>query len=206
MEQAALIREKAFELYRRFGIRSITMDDVAGHCGISKKTLYQHYADKDSLVYAVLEHMVNRSEVQCNVIAVESENAVHEIFLSLDMLQAMFEGVNPVMIYDLHKYHQTAYKRLESHKQSFLYNITRKNLERGIQEGLFRSDLNVEIITLLHLYTISMTFEQESFPREKFSLVEMQMQIMLHYVYGIASAKGMKMIEKYKTQHLKQTA
>ncbi len=206
MEQADLIREKAFELYRRFGIRSITMDDVAGHCGISKKTLYQHYADKDSLVYAVLEHMVNRSEVQCNVIAVESENAVHEIFLSLDMLQSMFEGVNPVMIYDLHKYHQTAYKRLESHKHSFLYNITRKNLERGIQEGLFRSDMNVEIITLLHLYTISMTFEQETFPREKFSLIEMQMQIMLHYVHGIVSAKGMKMIEKYKTQHLKQTA
>jgi hypothetical protein len=105
------------------------------------------------------------------------------------------------MIYDLHKYHQAAYKRLEIHKHSFLYNVTRKNLERGIQEGLFRSDINVEIITLLHLYTISMTFEQETFPREKFSLIELQMQIMLHYVHGIVSPKGMKLIEKYKAQH-----
>jgi AcrR family transcriptional regulator len=201
MEQADLIREKAFELFRRFGIRSITMDDVAGHCGISKKTLYQHYTDKDSLVYSVLEQMVKRSEAQCNVIAKESENAVHEIFLSLDMLRSMFGGVNPIMIYDLHKYHQAAYKRLEIHKHSFLYNVTRKNLERGIQEGLFRSDINVEIITLLHLYTISMTFEQETFPREKFSLIELQMQIMLHYVHGIVSPKGMKLIEKYKAQH-----
>jgi hypothetical protein len=108
--------------------------------------------------------------------------------------------VNPVMLYDLHKYHQSAYKKLEDHKNQFLYAITRNNLERGITEGLFRPEINVEIITLLHLFTISMTFEQELFRRQKFSLVEMQMEIMLHYVYGIATQKGVKLIEKYKKE------
>jgi TetR/AcrR family transcriptional regulator, cholesterol catabolism regulator len=145
-----------------------------------------------------LQHMISKSEAQCTIYQRTSENAVHEIFQSLDMLREMFEGINPVMLYDLHKYHQSAYKRLEDHKHRFLYDVTRKNLERGIAEGLYRTDMNIEIITLLHLYTISMTFEQEAFKIQKFSLVEMQSQIMLHYVYGIATAKGVRQIEKYE--------
>jgi len=200
MEVQELILKKSFELFGRYGIRSVTMDEVASQCGVSKKTLYQHYADKDTLVYTILVQMITQSERQCGVYQLESENAVHEIFQSLDMLQEMFEGINPVMLYDLHKYHQSAYKKLEDHKNQFLYAITRKNLERGISEGLFRPEINIEIITLLHLFTISMTFEQELFRRQKFSLVEMQMEIMLHYVYGIASQKGVKLIEKYKKE------
>jgi TetR/AcrR family transcriptional regulator, cholesterol catabolism regulator len=200
MEAQELILKKSFELFGRYGIRSVTMDEVASQCGVSKKTLYQHYADKDTLVYTIMAQMITQSERQCGVYQVKSENAVHEIFQSLDMLQEMFEGINPVMLYDLHKYHQSAYKKLEDHKNQFLYSITRKNLERGVSEGVFRPDFNIEIITLLHLYTITMTFEQELFKSQKFSLVEMQMEIMLHYVYGIATQKGVKLIEKYKKE------
>lgn len=202
MEAQQLILRKSFELFGKYGIRSVTMDEVASQCGVSKKTLYQHYADKDTLVYTMLQQMITQSEHQCVIYQQESENAVHEIFQSLDMLQEMFEGVNPVMIYDLHKYHQSAYKKLEDHKNQFLYTITRKNLERGIEEGLFRPEINIEIITLLHLHTISMTFEQETFPRQKFSLLEMQMEIMMHYVYGIATQKGVKLIEKFRKERL----
>lgn len=200
MEASQLILDKAFDLFKRYGIRSVSMDDIASQCGMSKKTLYQHFADKDTLVHMILLHMVQKSESQCCMIEQQSENAVHEIFLSIDMLQQMFEGINPIMLFDLHKYHQMAYKKLNDHKQQFIYNITRNNLERGIAEGLFRSDINVEIMTQLHLHTISMTFEQEILPRQKFSLVEIQMEIMLHYVYGLATAKGVKLIEKYKQQ------
>jgi AcrR family transcriptional regulator len=176
------------------------MDEVASQCGVSKKTLYQHFADKDTMVYTMLVQMITQSERQCGLYQQESENAVHEIFQSLDMLQEMFEGVNPVMIYDLHKYHQSAYKKLEDHKNQFLTTITRKNLQRGISEGLFRPEINIEIITILHLHTISITFEQDTFTRQKFSILQMQMEIMLHYVYGIATQKGVKLIEKYKKE------
>lgn len=197
-----MIFEKAFELFKRYGIRSVTMDDVAAECGISKKTLYHHFADKDTLVSTILDKMVNRSSQQCTLYQQKSENAVHEIFQSLVMLQEMFDGVNPVMMFDLHKYHQAAYKKLEDHKRRFLYDITRKNLERGIAEGIFRPEINVEIMTLYHLSTIANTFEQEVFRTHKFSLLDVQVEIMLHYVYGLATTKGMKLIEKYKKQML----
>ncbi|MCU0394414.1 MAG: TetR/AcrR family transcriptional regulator [Chitinophagaceae bacterium] len=202
METPDLILVKSFEQFKKYGIRSVTMDDVAAQCGISKKTLYQHFADKDTLVGTIMDHMIHKSEEQCCRYQHQSDNAIHEIFQSLVMLREMFEGVNPVMIYDLHKYHQAAYKKLDDHKQRFLCDITRKNLERGIAEGLFRPEINVEIITLLHLQHIAITFEQESFPRQKFSLLELQMEVMLHYVYGIATARGVKMIEKYRKQLL----
>lgn len=206
METAEMILHNAFELFKRYGIRSVTMDDVAAQCGVSKKTLYLHYADKDTLVYTILEAMIRKSEEQCMVYQKHSDNAVHEIFRSLDMLQEMFEGINPVMLYDLHKYHQSAYKMLEEHKQRFLYLNIRTNLERGIAEGLFRPEINVEVITQLHIHNINMAFEQESFPRHKFSLLEMQMQIMLHYVYGLATAKGVKQIEKYESRRVQQAS
>ncbi|HSC54724.1 MAG TPA: TetR/AcrR family transcriptional regulator [Phnomibacter sp.] len=200
MEAQELILKKSFELFGRYGIRSVTMDEVASQCGISKKTVYQHYTDKDHLVSSIMMSMISQSEQKCGMYQRESENAIHELFQSLDMLQEMFEGINPVMIYDLHKYHQAAYKKLEDYKHQFLYTITKKNLERGIGEGLFRPELNVEIITLLHLSTISMTFEQELFRTQKFSLLEMQMEILLHYIYGISTSKGVKLIEKYKKE------
>ncbi|MCA0382440.1 MAG: TetR/AcrR family transcriptional regulator [Bacteroidetes bacterium] len=200
MEAQQLILEKAFDLFKRYGIRSVSMDDIASQCGMSKKTLYQHFDDKDTLVHIILVHMVSKSESQCCTIEQKSENAVHEIFLSIDMLQEMFEGINPIMLFDLHKYHQMAYKKLNDHKQQFIYSITKKNIERGIAEGVFRADINVEIMTHLHLHTISMTFEQEMLPRQKYSLVDIQMEVMLHYVHGLATPKGVKLIEKYKQQ------
>lgn len=181
------------------------MDELAAHCGISKKTLYQHYADKETLVDTILVQMISRSEEQCLMFREKSQNAVHEIFLSLDMLREMFHGVNPVMLYDLHKYHQTSYKKLAVHKEEFLKNHIRQNLQRGIEEGLFRSDINVEIITLLHLYNITIAFEQEWYPRQQFSLLEMQQEMMLHYVHGITTSKGAKLIEKYKQNSIKTT-
>jgi AcrR family transcriptional regulator len=202
METSVIIFEKAFELFKRYGIRSVTMDDVATQCGISKKTLYQHFEDKDTLVNSIMAQMINRSEHQCVVDLRRSENALHEIFLSLQMLKEMFDGINPVMLFDLHKYYPAANKKLEDHKQRFLYSIIKDNLVRGIEEGLYRPEINVEIITLLHLSHIANTFEQESFRMHKFSLLEIQMEVMLHYVYGISTSKGVKLIEKYRKQML----
>lgn len=202
METSEIIFGKAFELFKRYGIRSVTMDDVATQCGISKKTLYQHFEDKDTLVNSIMEQMIHRSEQQCTVDQRQSENALHEIFLSLQMLKEMFDGINPVMLFDLHKYHPSAHKKLEDHKQRFLYAIIKNNLVRGIAEGLYRPEINVEIITLLHLSHIANTFEQESFRMHKFSLLEIQMEVMLHYVYGISTTKGLKLIEKYRKQLL----
>jgi TetR/AcrR family transcriptional regulator, cholesterol catabolism regulator len=203
MEVRDKIIHKAYELFKRYGIRSVTMDDLAHECGVSKKTLYQSFEDKDTLVDNIVGEMIGNSQQQCSMYKVKAENAIQEIFLSMDMLQEMFEGVNPAMMFDLRKYHDKSFARVDIHKREFLSNITRNNLERGIAEGLYRPDIKVDIITQFHLATITLAFEQVMFSSLKYSVLDVNLEIMTHYLYGIASSKGVKLIEKYKQQRQK---
>lgn len=204
MELSEKILLRSADLFRRYGMRSITMDEIATQCGISKKTLYQHFTDKENLVCCVVEKMIHQSESQCLVDSGRAENAVHEVFLSMDMVRQMFEGINPAMLFDLQKYHSDANSKLEGHKHEFISRQVKANLERGIAEGLYRPDLHIGIITHLHMHIINAMFLTEEIAQLKVSLHEWQTQMMLHYIYGIATPRGVKLIEKYKKQRINQ--
>nr|MCU0374398.1 TetR/AcrR family transcriptional regulator [Chitinophagaceae bacterium] len=130
----------------------------------------------------------------------ESENAIHEIFMAIDWVHQMFEGVNPVMLYDLRKYHSKVFLRLEAHKKVFLFDIFRKNFERGIAEGLYRPEINIDILLPLRIHTMTLVFEHDLFPSNKYTLLEIDREISLHELYGVATYKGVEMIEKYIKQ------
>jgi TetR/AcrR family transcriptional regulator, cholesterol catabolism regulator len=194
---------KSYELFKRYGIRSVTMDEIAVQCGMSKKTVYQAFADKDSLVGAIMDHHIKHAETNCLQAQVESENAIHEIFLSLDWVHQMFDGVNPALLFDLRKYHSTIFQRLESHKRKFLYEIFRKNFERGIAEGLYRPEIKIDILVPLRIHNMTLVFEYDLFPTNKYTLYDIDKEISLHELYGIATAKGIKLIDKYIKQRHK---
>src|SRR5664279_3582554 len=105
MEHKERILEKATELFLRYGIRSITMDEIAAQLGISKKTIYQFFTDKDAMVEAVVEVEMKRNEENYRGFQSIAENAVHENFLAMDGLQEMLKGMNPQLIHDLEKHH-----------------------------------------------------------------------------------------------------
>jgi AcrR family transcriptional regulator len=203
MEVRDRIIARAVSLFRRYGIRSITMDELAGQCGISKKTLYQHFEDKDSLVSTLVDGMIVHAEKGCTVMHQKAENAVQEVFLSMDMVEEMFEGVNPNMVYDLRKYHSAAYSLLEKHKTEFLYDIVKKNLRRGIEEGLYRAEIDVELMSALQLYNMEFAFNPPDHIKERYSLSTLDMELTLHFLHGIATTRGERLIEKYKQQRIK---
>lgn len=203
MEIQEIILQKSFELFKRYGIRSVTMDEIAVQCGMSKKTVYQAFADKDSLVSAIMQKQIASSEEKCTFAQNKAENAIHEIFLSLDWVHQMFDGVNPAMLFDLRKYHSTVFRMLEGHKKEFLSEIFRKNFERGIEEGLYRPDIKIDILVPLRIHNMTLVFEHDLFPTNKYTLFDIDEAITLHELYGVATAKGIKMIEKYIKQHNK---
>src|SRR5580765_6284497 len=129
MENKERILEKATDLFMRYGIRSITMDEIAAQLGISKKTIYQFFTDKDAMVEAVVNAEMGRNEEECLYSSTTAENAVHEIFLAMDNLQEMLKGMNPQIIHDLEKHHTAAFKRLKQYKYQFLYTTIKENLE-----------------------------------------------------------------------------
>ncbi len=198
MEIRERIQEKATELFDRYGIRSVTMDDIAGQLGISKKTIYQSFADKDELVEAVFELHMHESKDRCISDQQHAENAVHEIFLAMDMVSELLKCMHQNILFDLEKYYPKVYKKFLQYKSDFVGNIIARNLDMGIADGLYRPELNVEIITKLRLHTMMLSFNTELYPRSKYNSVEVEHEIIYHFLYGICTAKGIKLITKYK--------
>lgn len=195
---------KADDLFRRYGIRSVTMDEIAKHLSMSKKTIYQYFADKDAIVDAVFLKQIEKDEVDCVQMVETSANAVEEIFLVIDMIEEMFSNMNPSILYDIKKYHPKTDVRFTEHKNKFIYNVIKENLERGITEGLYRSNLNVDIISRFRVESMLLPFSPEFYTMHKYNLVEVERALAEHYLHGIASVKGVKMIEKYKQQRAKK--
>ncbi|MEJ7588512.1 MAG: TetR/AcrR family transcriptional regulator [Ferruginibacter sp.] len=122
------IKEKARDLFMQYGLRSVSMDDIAGNLGMSKKTIYQYYADKDELIVAVITKNFSTAVPFCELDRTSSQNAVHEIFLAMDMVIELFSTMNPSLIYDMHKYHPKAFLKFQQHKNDFLYTTIKENL------------------------------------------------------------------------------
>src|SRR4051812_9298045 len=98
-ETGTRIKEKAHELFMRYGLRSVSMDDIANGLGMSKKTIYQYYADKDELVLGVIDDELTRNKRVCELDRERSDNAIHEIFLAMDMVVELFSSMNPSLLF-----------------------------------------------------------------------------------------------------------
>jgi TetR/AcrR family transcriptional regulator, cholesterol catabolism regulator len=205
MDVKERILQKARELYLRYSVRSVTMDDIAEQTGVSKKTIYQFFADKDELVEAVFLAEVQESEACCDVDRANSANAIEEVFKAMEMVERMFRSMNPAVLYDTQKYHPTAYRHFEKHKNEYLQTVISDNLQRGMAEGLYREDLHVDIMTRFRVESMLLPFSPAFGMASKYNVADLEIELTLHFLYGIASAKGHKMILKYQQEKNKKT-
>ena len=203
MEPKERIALKSEELFMQYGIRSVSMDDIANNLGMSKKTLYQYFADKDELVEAVVERHINMVEGDCINCQRQATDAIHEIFLTMKHIMEEFKNMNPMLLYDLEKFHFKAYQRFKDYKDKFLLEVIQKNIEWGIKDGLYRPDLNIDVLSKYRIESIMIPFNVAVFPPGKYNLA-MTSEIMIdNFTYGLASIKGHKLIQKYYEQHKK---
>jgi AcrR family transcriptional regulator len=151
MEAKERIIQEAKNLFLRLGIRSVSMDEIATQMGISKKTLYQHFQDKDQLVDLVLEEQIKQMQAETIQAVHSSSNAIGEIFNTMDMMVKHSSNMNPMVLFDLQKYHFGSFQKFAAHKNDFLFNIISNNLKKGVEEGLYRSDINIEILAKFRL-------------------------------------------------------
>jgi AcrR family transcriptional regulator len=206
METKERIVKKAHELFMLYGIRSVSMDEIAAHLGMSKKTIYQYFEDKDAIVDGVLNIEIEMNEKNFMQQQQNAENAVHEIFLDIDLIQEMLKGMNPSILFDLEKYHPTAYKKLNDHKNNFYYGIMCNNLKRGIAENVYKEDINIDILSRFRVSSIFLIFNPEVFPSLKYNLTETFWEITANFLHGLVTVKGNKLIDKYKVQSKKSKA
>lgn len=194
------IQQGAAELFLRYGVRSITMDEIARHLGISKKTLYQYFADKDDVVSSCTRTHLEREREQLDEIARSSTNSVEELVRLSYCLRENLKGMNPSLLFDLQKYHSAAWKIWLDYKNKTIRNSVVRNLKQGIAEGLFREDIDPEVLAILRLETVQLAFDEQLFPKERFSFPKVQLQILEHFIHGLLTDKGRKLFQKLKSK------
>jgi TetR/AcrR family transcriptional regulator, cholesterol catabolism regulator len=200
MEVKERIKHKADELYRRYGIKSVTMDEIASQLGVSKKTIYHSFSDKNELVDAVIVDMLDHNRECCQVDHKRSQNAIHEVYLAMEMLQEMFDNMNPSILFDIERNYPATFAKFTEYKYNFLFKMVKENIERGKKEELYRPEVNMDVAAKMRLETMLLPFDEELFPKNKFSLVTVQQQLIEYFLFGIASMKGYKLITKYQKE------
>jgi AcrR family transcriptional regulator len=203
MEPKERILLKAEELFMQYGIRSVSMDDIANNLGMSKKTLYQYFADKDELVEGVVDGHINEIEEDCLLCRKDATDAIHEIFITMERIMVEFSNMNPMLLYDLEKFHFKAFQRFRQHKDKFLLQVIKENIEWGIKDELYRSDVNVDVMSKFRIESMMIPFNVAVFPPGKYNLATTSGLIIENFTYGLATIKGHKLIQKYNEQHKK---
>lgn len=141
---------KVGDLYRQYGIKSVTMDDVSRHLGISKKTLYSYVKDKRELVELTIEAQLQHHKMMEENLSNETAGALDELQLVYEFARKTLRGMNPSYQYDLNKYYPFLCERLMGFKKDYLYNKIKENLIKGKQENIYRAEIDEEIIARMH--------------------------------------------------------
>jgi hypothetical protein len=120
------------------------------------------------------------------------------------MIQDLMAEMNPIIFQEMEKFFPVVFSKFFHHKNSYIFQKVQKNLEKGVEEGLFRKELDIDIITKFRIETMFIPFNQDVFPYGKYSLAKVEAEMLELYLYGISTIEGQKLIKKYKEQRVKK--
>lgn len=195
-EKKLEILERASAVYLKYGIKTVTMDDLARELGISKKTIYKFFNDKNDLIRSIIELKVEMEAAICMNCTQNSENAIDDLFKISKLVIEHFSNINPAVFYDLRKYHPDALKIIEKHKWEFVLTMFKENIERGIQENIYRNDLHPEIIARLYVSSSDAAMNANIFPWPEFKFQEVFTEMIHFQLYGMVNDEGHKYLKQ----------
>jgi AcrR family transcriptional regulator len=198
MGQIDRIIQGGEELFLTAGIKSVTMDDIAKHLGMSKKTIYQFFKDKNELVIALVKKKLQQDEDQMCAIIDRSGNVIEEMINMMKCSEDIFSRINPIVIHDLQKYHPDAWAVFQSFKADVIVRTLEELLTKGMQQGYIRPDIDVKIMARMRVNQVEMGFNANIFPIAEFSTWKVQYQLLEHFNFGICTLKGFKLLDEYK--------
>ncbi len=196
MEVHDRIIQEATTQFFKYGIRNVTMDDIAASLGISKRTVYETFKDKGALVETCMRTLTAHQDKKTALVISESENVIEAIFVFMREAIKAMKVVNPVFFKDFEKLYPALWKKMEKDSIEKKYTLSAKLLNKGIEEGLFRKDLNVEIVSKLFHEQIGLLVDESIFPRDKYDFTEVFQNIIINFTRGISTQKGSEFISR----------
>ncbi len=182
--------------FLRYGIKSVSMDDLASLLGISKKTIYNFVANKKSLVHAVVKSFIKEEEGTMMKITKKSSNALEEITQIAKHVQGTLKSMKPSLTYDLKKYHPSTWQLVEGNHFAFIEKSVENNIVRGIEEGYYRKNLRVDLIPKIYVTLAKLVAETDG-SLKTISQVDLYHTVITYHLSAIINNKGRKELAKY---------
>ena len=190
------IIDKSAMIFLRHGIRSVTMDDLARELGVSKKTFYNYFKDKDDLVTRIVSTLIERNQVACEIGRLRSETAIDALMSISESSSKLFTEIHTSVFYDLQKYYPEAWTIIKQHRLEFVSNQITQNIIRGQEEGLYMAELDPKIMAGIHLSIVSMMIDSDIFDVEANEFGYLLEQIVLFQLRGLVNDKGRALMVK----------
>ena len=196
MSKKEKIVNGALELYMRMGVKSVNMDKVATNLGISKKTLYVYFDNKQDLVNHCFQKHYDLVSEMINTTAAQFENAIDELFAIDESCSLVMKQTNPYLLGELKRYYPNTWALIEQLKQKVLFNIMKKNLNKGVEQGIYRKEIDVDIIAKLMINRIDALINEEVFPLTHYDFRKLLTEIRTYHLRGVATLKGINYLEQ----------
>jgi AcrR family transcriptional regulator len=195
MDTTNKIYSKAEEMFMRYGVKSVTMDDLSRAIGISKKTLYQSVENKEDLINKVITFILMKEAEVMGVIRTKAKDAIEEVVMISRHVNKMLQSINPAAMYDLQKYYTQQFDLMRSLNDQMVYTIIKENMDKGIEEGFYRNNFNTEIIAKLYVGQADLIIDTQIFPTAKYDLMNVHREFVMHHLYSITTEKGKERLE-----------
>lgn len=196
------ILEKGTELFFRYGVKTVTMDAIASDLGISKKTIYQHFPDKETMVSQVVKSFLEQEEKKWELMEKQYPNVIEKMYKSFEVVKETLTHMNPRLLFEIQKFFPAAYRLFVNHHEKCVHSKLTADFKKGMQFGYFRDDVDVELLARLRMAEVGLVFNPEFYPNNKLSLFETQMLLMDIFMRGILTEKGLVLYKSYQTINL----
>ncbi|MBL0309976.1 MAG: TetR/AcrR family transcriptional regulator [Bacteroidetes bacterium] len=196
-EQKIKLLHTAAELFKKHGVKALSMDDVARAMGMSKKTIYALVYDKADLVKQSLELYLEAERVQMESILGSSENSIDELIKLADYFSNQVLDFTSSALVDIHKHYPDAWDIYSDHRYNFMLKSILRNIENGVKQGVYRANLNSEIISKIYIAGVDILGNQRLFPAKEYVFLHIYKEYINYHLRGIVSEKGLRLLEQH---------
>lgn len=197
----------ATKMFFKQGVRSVTLDDLSSELGISKKTLYQYFSNKEELVEEVISQFMNHHTSIIEKLMVGSQNSIEGFYQTANHVYMIFNSISPATIFETKKYYPAIWNRLQDFKKRSIEKLTMINLQKGISEGLYREDINADMVMRFYLTIVLNMNDEELFPETIHNPGKIYQSFINYHIRSIATEKGYAMFKQLsRTEDLQQTS
>lgn len=197
MDTKQKILDQARDSFMELGIRSVSMDDLSSRLGISKKTIYQYVVNKQDLVNQIITRHTELERELMQTIKEQAGDAIDELVHITQHISQLFRTMRPTLLYDLQKYYKNSWQKVKVLHQEFIQQVIKENLVRGISEGYYRREIDVDIIARLYVVQSQAIIDEQMFPLNKHNSEHLIDQLIQYHLRGILSEEGSMHLQNF---------